>query len=85
MDFVEFGRSIEVIAERENARLPTDVIVFGMVTICISGNSPFSLLKALSPIEVYVLGMVEEFPSSDRRRRASALVKTVILGEDLRG
>ena len=40
MDVIEFGREIEVIANPQNACLPTDVIVFGIVTICRSRNSP---------------------------------------------
>ena len=51
MEVTEFGRSIEVIAEREkNAHFPTDVIVFGIVKVCSSVK--YQLWNAESPIEV---------------------------------
>ena len=53
-----------------------------MTTLCRLGNCPVLLLNASLPIEVNVLGIVQEVPSSDRRRRASAFVKTVILEEE---
>ena len=38
--------------------------------------------NAQNPIEVKVLGIVIDLPSSERRRVASALLKTVILEEE---
>ena len=80
IEVTEFGRSIEVTFNNlANAQCPTDVIVFGMMTVCRLGNCPLHLLNAESPIEVKVSGIAHEVPSSDRRRRASAWVKTVML------
>ena len=43
------------------------------------GNAPFQLLNASSPTEVKVLGIEIDLPSAERRRTASAVVKTGIL------
>ena len=67
-----------------NALSPTEVIESGMITVCRELNelnSSASLLNAPSPTDVKVSGMVKEVPSSESKRRASALVKTVILEE----
>ena len=53
-----------------------------MITVTNKGNAPLKLLNASSPIEVKVLGIVIDFPSSERRRVASAWVKTGILEEE---
>jgi len=83
MEFIEFGRLIDVIPlQLSNANFPMDVIVSGRITVTNEGNAPFQLLNASSPTEVKVLGIVIEVPSSERRRTASALVKTVILEEE---
>ena len=58
-----------------------EVIESGMITVCRESNSPSPLLNALSPTDVKVSGMVQDVPSSESKRRASALVKTVILEE----
>ena len=66
-----------------NAAYPMDVIVFGMMTVRSKSKSVvYQLLNALSAIEVNVSGIVQEVPSSERRRLASALVKAGILGEE---
>jgi len=58
------------------------VIESGMITVCRELNSSSSMLSnAPSPTYVKVSGMVQEVPSSESKRRASALVKTVILEE----
>ena len=75
-----------VIEERDeqkaNAANPMDVMVFGMMTVRSKSKSVvYQLLNALSAIEVNVSGIVQEVRSAEMRRRASALVKTVMLGE----
>ena len=66
--------------QQQNASSPTEVIASGMITVCRELNSSSSsLLNALSPTDVKVSGMVQEVPSSESKRLASALVKTVIL------
>ena len=61
------------------------VIVLGMMTVWskskFSKSVVFQLQNALSAIEVNVSGIVQEVPSSERRRIASVLVKAGILGE----
>ena len=72
-------------SQYQNALSPTEVIESGMITVCRELNelnSSASLLNAPSPTDVKVSGMVQEVPSSESKRRASALVKTVILEEE---
>jgi len=65
------------------------VIVIGRMTVWSKSKTLVSvsklLLNASSAIEVNVSGIVQEVPSSERRRRASALVKAVILKEERMG
>ena len=83
MEVIEFGRLIDVIPlQLSNANFPMDVMVSGRITATNEGNAPYLLSNAKSPTEVKVLGIVIEVPSSERRRVASALVKTVILKEE---
>ena len=83
MEVIEFGRLIDVIPRQlSKDHLPMDVMESGMITVTNKGNDPFQLLFASSPTEVKVLGIVIDLPSSERRRVASALVKTVMLEEE---
>ena len=66
-------------SQYQNALSPTEVIESGMTTVCRELNSLYQLANASSPTDVKVSGMVQELPSSESKRRASALVKTVIL------
>ena len=50
-----------------------------MTTVFRDSNSSPKLLNASSPTDVKVSGMVQELPSSESKRRASAVVKTDIL------
>jgi len=83
MEVIEFGRLIDVIPPHiQNANSPTDVMESGMITVTNRGNAPSQLSNARSPTEVKVLGIVIDLPSSERRRIASALVKTFMLEEE---
>jgi len=62
-----------------------DVMVLGGITVANNAKSPLLLSKALFLTEVKVLGTVIEVPSSERNRRAWALVKTAILEEEGKG
>ena len=93
-DVILLGSSIFLRAEQpRNAFPPMDVIESGMITVVSSSNSfstssisspsssDFRFLNAPSSIIVKVPGMVQVVPSSERKSRALALVKTVILEE----
>ena len=69
-------------AQNQNALSPTEVIESGMITVCREFNSRSPLSNASSSTDVKLSGMVQEVPSSESKRRASALVKTVILEEE---
>ena len=82
MDVIESGRVTDVRAEQSSKmNSPMDLIVSGIIMVVKESNSPSILLNACFAIEVKALGIVIDLSSSERRRIASALVKTVMFEE----